>query len=547
MKQHTARISFTSLLALLLVAICSVFLTHCKKLDVERQVLLKTNEVTGVSYNEASVSGTLIDLGGNELEQHGFQWSKAGQSVIPGNTISMGKTSQTGQVTGTLHDLEPGTTYHVWTYVNDGTREYTSDPLEFFTLEAGVPVVVTGDTLEVSEHHAEIACSLESNGGLAVSERGICWGLSPNPTIDDQYNSSGSDADYYVGLVDGLQSGTTYFARAYATNELDTGYGDNREFTTKHVKEAPTVETRIGTIGETTIEFGGFISNTGGSEIIEKGVVIGETGNEFPTVENGVRKRITSGTDLYSLEIDGFMHYTVYYIRAYALNDAELVGYGDPIRVRTLCSCGELLVDPRDLQEYATVQIGGQCWMAENLNAGTFMTIDGGQGDNGEIEKFCYDDNPSNCNDYGGLYTWDEMMQYSMEPTQGVCPEGWHIASDEEWMVMEEFLGVPAEELDYLNQRGDDEGGMLKLAESPPWNAPNALATNSTNFSALPAGMIFTEEETSDGMGDLTVFWTSSVPGEGLAIYRMLVTGHGGIERWEGDRLNTTSVRCVRD
>ena len=275
-------------------------------------------------------------------------------------------------------------------------------------------------------------------------------------------------------------------------------------------------------------------------------MVIGEIDNELPTVENGVRKRIDSGTDLYSTTISGFTHYTVYYIRAYAVNE-EGVGYGEPIRLRTLCICGELLVDPRDEQEYTTVQIGEQCWMTQNLNVGTFMAIEGGQSDNGEIEKFCYDDNTINCDFFGGLYTWDEMMQYSMEPAQGVCPEGWHIASDVDWMVMEEYLGVPENELYYLNQRGDDEGGMLKLSDAPPWNSPNVLASNSTNFSAMPAGMIFPESGTSSGYGAYTVFWTSSVPGEGLAIYRMLEASHGGIGRWEGSRPNTSSVRCLRD
>ncbi len=514
-------------------------------LKISNLPVVKVKEIPDLDPPEVEFITPLIDLGGKKVLDHGFRWVLEGQEINPGNKVSLGKTNKTGQVSGTLLDLEPSSAYYVWTYIDVGEQEYSAESLEFTTLVAEIPVVVSLDTLFVTLHEAGISGSVISDGSSAVTERGICWGQNPGPVISGEHTASGAGLGEFNGILDELQMGTKYYARAYATNEQGTGYGEDLEFTTRF-KEMPTVETHLITVGVTSLEFGGYISNTGSSAIIEKGVLLGEIDNEVPTVENGVLKRIDSGTDVYSTTISGFTHYTVYFIRAYAVNE-EGVGYGEPMRLRTLCSCGELLVDPRDQQEYATVQIGGQCWMAENLNVGTFMTIEGDQRDNGKIEKFCYDDNPSNCNSYGGLYTWDEMMQYSLEPTQGVCPEGWHIASDEKWMVMKEFLGVPAEELDYLNQRGDDEGGMLKLAESPPWNEPNALATNSTNFSAWPSGMIFPESGTSQGLGDFTVFWTSSVPGEGLAIYRMLVTGHGGIERWEGNRPNTSSVRCVRE
>ena len=76
--------------------------------------------------------------------------------------------------------------------------------------------------------------------------------------------------------------------------------------------------------------------------------------------------------------------------------------------------CGDALIDARDSKSYTTVQIGSQCWMAENLNIGT--RIDGSNDQSQQtpevIEKYCYDDNTTNCNTYGGLYQWDEMMQY---------------------------------------------------------------------------------------------------------------------------------------
>jgi uncharacterized protein (TIGR02145 family) len=88
--------------------------------------------------------------------------------------------------------------------------------------------------------------------------------------------------------------------------------------------------------------------------------------------------------------------------------------------------CGENLNDLRDGQSYSTVLIGTQCWMAENLNIGTMLTGSGNQTDNNTIEKYCYHDSTSYCDTYGGLYQWNQMMQYdTIAGTQGICPSGW--------------------------------------------------------------------------------------------------------------------------
>ena len=88
-------------------------------------------------------------------------------------------------------------------------------------------------------------------------------------------------------------------------------------------------------------------------------------------------------------------------------------------------NCGDILVDERDDQIYNTVQIGSQCWMAENLNVGTMISGLDAMYNNGVIEKYCYNNDPLNCNIYGGLYQWNEMMHYSTQQgIQGICPAG---------------------------------------------------------------------------------------------------------------------------
>ena len=90
---------------------------------------------------------------------------------------------------------------------------------------------------------------------------------------------------------------------------------------------------------------------------------------------------------------------------------------------------------------YNTIIIGTQCWMAENQNIG--VRIDGGiyPGDF-EIQKYCYDNLESNCDIYGGLYTWQEAMDWvEEEGAQGICPDRWHIPTDGELLVLADALG----------------------------------------------------------------------------------------------------------
>ncbi|MFA4924869.1 MAG: FISUMP domain-containing protein, partial [Ignavibacteriaceae bacterium] len=77
---------------------------------------------------------------------------------------------------------------------------------------------------------------------------------------------------------------------------------------------------------------------------------------------------------------------------------------------------------------YHAVKIGSQTWLKENLDVGTMIQGTANPSDNGTIEKYCYNNDTANCNKYGGLYQWNEAMQYiKTEKAKGICPTGWHI------------------------------------------------------------------------------------------------------------------------
>ena len=96
-------------------------------------------------------------------------------------------------------------------------------------------------------------------------------------------------------------------------------------------------------------------------------------------------------------------------------------------------TCGSSFTDGRDGKTYTSVQIGTQCWMKENLNVGTRINGSSNQTNNGVVEKYCFNNLESNCDVYGGLYQWNELMQYvSTQGVKGICPLDWHIPTDQE-------------------------------------------------------------------------------------------------------------------
>jgi uncharacterized protein (TIGR02145 family) len=197
-------------------------------------------------------------------------------------------------------------------------------------------------------------------------------------------------------------------------------------------------------------------------------------------------------------------------------------------------------------QSYNTVQIGTQCWMAKNLNIGTRIDGSGNQTNNSTIEKYCYGDNTSNCDTYGGLYQWDEMMQYvTTAGTQGICPTGWHLPTDAEWKTMEMHLGMSQAQADATGYRGTDEGDKLKEAGTTHWTSLNTGATNSSGFTGLPGGY----RGTGGYFYHLTSyarFWSSSENGSDRCL-RLLNDNHAQVARTNLIDAYGISVRCVQD
>ncbi len=201
-------------------------------------------------------------------------------------------------------------------------------------------------------------------------------------------------------------------------------------------------------------------------------------------------------------------------------------------------------------QTYHTVQIGDQCWMRENLNIGNFLRASDTLKNNDTIEKYCYKNDLNNCDRYGGMYTWDELMNYTDTVARGICPEGWHIPTDQDWTILEAGLDslytINDSIWDTIGWRGSNTGGRLKMSGLELWYNPNVGGVNAAGFTAVPGGILYGEERNFDLIKGANYLWSSTKAGDN-AWFRLLSYAHNDIRRSHTHSGNAFSVRCIKD
>ena len=190
-------------------------------------------------------------------------------------------------------------------------------------------------------------------------------------------------------------------------------------------------------------------------------------------------------------------------------------------------TCGDSIGYER--KTYGTVLIGAQCWLKENLNVGsmlegTSIQTTNSQTDNGIIEKYCYENDTANCSIYGGLYQWNEAMQYvTTSGAQGICPDGWHIPSYEEFQTLYTQVGGSANALKAIG---------------------NGTGNNSSGFSALSAGYLHTMFAE---LGTTGFIWSSTQINPAEATYLYMYAQNDFMSYYNNWNWYGVSVRCLKN
>ena len=187
---------------------------------------------------------------------------------------------------------------------------------------------------------------------------------------------------------------------------------------------------------------------------------------------------------------------------------------------------------------YQTVKIGNQWWMAENLKVTRYNNgdaipnvTDNTQWSNLTTGAYCnYDNDINNVAVYGRLYNW-----YAAEDSRNIAPVGWHVPSDTEWQTLVDYLGGSSV-----------AGGKMKEAGTAHWLSPNTGATNTSGFTALPAGYRSNNGSFSN-MSNYGYWWSATEYSTAYAWYRLLSYLYSQVDRYYGNKRYGFSIRCIRD
>ena len=368
--------------------------------------------------------------------------------------------------------------------------------------------------------------------------------------INGGFYVAGSRGDWWSSTGSGVYVAIRWELN-YNGSDLDwsSGYGKPDGFSVRCVRDPlslPTLTTTAASlITTTTATTGGNIMYDGGAPITARGVCWSTSAN--PTIADSITNDGT-GTGTFTSDLTGLTANTTYNVRAYATNSMGTM-YGTVVSFNT----AEATITDIDGNVYHSVTIGNQTWMVENLKtthyndstAIPFITDNTAWG-NLTTPGYCWYNNDSVTykNMYGALYNW-----YAVN-TGKLAPKGWHVASNDEWTSLQNYLITNG-----YNYDGSTSGNLFakSLADTLIWatntgtgSIGNDLSKNNrTGFSALPGG--YRTASVFYGAGYKGYWWNSTWDSPGFAGFRYMVYSGNGLYGDNDDEYFGFSVRCVRD
>lgn len=285
-------------------------------------IISSTTAANLVTATTAKTGGIITNSGASNVTSRGVCYSST--ATIP--TIANTKTNDgtgIGTFVSSLVGLTANTTYYIRAYATNGVGTAYGDVKSFSTTTATIPTGITTTTAStITQTSATSGGNISNDGGNSITSRGVCWSdTTTNPTILNSKSIDGTGVGAYLSNLTTLLPGTTYYVRAYATNNVGTAYGNTISFTTVAATIPIGITTNtLSLITQTTASGGGNINSDGGAAVTSRGVCWSNI-NSNPTISN--TKTIDgSGTGAFSSSLTGLTSGTTYYVRAYATNSA---------------------------------------------------------------------------------------------------------------------------------------------------------------------------------------------------------------------------------
>ena len=297
---------------------------------------IETGTASNIKTTQATMSGNILKVGNDAgITQYGHVWHTSANPTTANNKTEHGATSSVGPFTSTLTGLKPHTTYHVRAYATNAIGTSYGDDVTF-TTAYDVVSMTTVSVTNITHNQATTGGSISDKGGHTITERGVCWGMSANPTTSDSKQASTETTDRYSVRINGLTEQTNYHVRAYVVTENgETYYGNDVAFRTTHeIKLPQSSKTTVSSITTSSATFRSSITSDGDGNISDCGFVYAKTSE--PTVSNATKVscgKMQSGA--FAKNVTGLSDNTTYYVRSYVVNEAG-TSYGEETNFATL-------------------------------------------------------------------------------------------------------------------------------------------------------------------------------------------------------------------
>jgi uncharacterized protein (TIGR02145 family) len=380
-----------------------------------------------------------------------------------------------------------------------------------------VPKVTTGALSMITPTSVQCGGTITSDGGASVTACGICWCTNQMPTTSDSITSDSTGTGSFTSSLTGLEANSTYYIRAYATNSIGTGYGNEVSFITSEYAIPTLLTNAVSMITPISAECEGTIISDGGKPINWYGI-LWSAKPDISIDTDSMTTLVGRPPSNFTFSLRDLCPNTTYYVRAYAHTNFG-VGLGNEVSFTTTDFERGTVTDI-DGNTYNTVKLSEQWWMVGNLKVTHYRNgeaipniVESEEWFNLTTGAYCnYNNDEANVATYGRLYNW-----YVVNDSRGIAPTGWHVPTEEECVELMDFFGG----LDVVPSNMTEKGANV----------------------ARPGGHRISDFVEFSGIGEEGYWWLDDYEPEG-EWDALAYTFDDFLHDYKGSGL---SIRCIKD
>lgn len=284
---------------------------------------LTLNSIANIDISSATLSGSISSNGNGSIFSYGFCYSSTAISPTLADTRTSASGIQVGDFSVVIKSLIQGTKYYIRAYAINQAGVAYGAVTTFTTLKVDIPTVTTNLVSNISPYAAISGGNIASNGNGTISTYGLCWSSSTTSPTTNNFTTAFSviQSGSFSNSMQQLTPGTIYYVRAYAINQAGTAYGATQTFVTLNISLANVTTNSVTNIASSSAVASGSINSTGSGTISSYGFCW-SSATSVPTTSNQKITFSSIQTGTFNGAITSLSQGTIYYIRAYVINEA---------------------------------------------------------------------------------------------------------------------------------------------------------------------------------------------------------------------------------